>query len=133
MWSGCGVIVRPSAWRKDPYSSSKGMAELAIRSFVCSYLNEVDPLIKVGIARAGNVIGGGDWAADRVVPDCVRAWSIGEPASIRNPNSTRPWQHVLEPLSGYLVLASNLAASAINHGEAYNLVHRPTVIIRYKI
>lgn len=105
---------------KDPYSSSKGMAELAIRSFITSFLNEVDPSIKVGVARAGNVIGGGDWAADRIIPDCVRAWSTGERASIRNPNSTRPWQHVLEPLSGYLVLASNLAASAINHGEAYN-------------
>lgn len=105
---------------KDPYSASKGMAEIAIRSFVCSFLDQSNPSVRVGIGRAGNVIGGGDWARDRVIPDCVTSWSQGKSVNIRNPNSTRPWQHVLEPLSGYLVLASNLSESDKNHGEAFN-------------
>lgn len=105
---------------KDPYSASKGMAELAIRCYVESYFSSPVSNIKVGIARAGNVIGGGDWAADRIVPDCMKAWSQNEIVDIRNPESTRPWQHVLEPLSGYLTLATELYANKVNHGEAYN-------------
>ena len=105
---------------KDPYSASKGMAELAIRSYVTSFFNTPDSNVRVGIARAGNVIGGGDWALDRIVPDCMNAWSTGKTVDIRSPHSTRPWQHVLEPLSGYLVLAANLANDVTNHGEAYN-------------
>ena len=105
---------------KDPYSASKGMAELAIRSYVTSFFNTPDSNVRVGIARAGNVIGGGDWALDRIVPDCMNAWSTGKTVDIRSPHSTRPWQHVLEPLSGYLVLAANLANDVTSHGEAYN-------------
>lgn len=105
---------------KDPYSASKGMAELVIHSYVESFFNSSDSNVRVGITRAGNVIGGGDWATDRIVPDCMRAWSRNETVDIRSPEATRPWQHVLEPLSGYLALAVNLAISATNHGEAYN-------------
>ena len=105
---------------KDPYSASKGMAELAIRSYVESFFNQPDSNIRVGITRAGNVIGGGDWATDRIVPDCVNAWSNCEIVDIRSPHATRPWQHVLEPLSGYIALAANLALDRKNHGEAYN-------------
>ena len=75
---------------------------------------------KIAVARAGNVIGGGDWSVDRIVPDAVRAWSEKKPLLIRNPNSTRPWQHVLEPLGGYLLLAVNLYNSSLNSGEAFN-------------
>jgi len=105
---------------KDPYSASKGMAELAIRSYVESFFNQPDSNVRIGITRAGNVIGGGDWATDRIVPDCMNAWAKNNSVDIRSPNATRPWQHVLEPLSGYLALASNLVESKKNHGEAYN-------------
>ena len=105
---------------KDPYSASKGMAELAIRSYVESFFNSPDSNVRVGITRAGNVIGGGDWAVDRIVPDCMNAWSNNKKVDIRNPNATRPWQHVLEPLSGYILLATELSTSNIKHGEAYN-------------
>jgi CDP-glucose 4,6-dehydratase len=77
-------------------------------------------MIRVGVGRAGNVIGGGDWAEDRIVPDCMRAWSRGDTVPLRNPLATRPWQHVLEPLSGYLTLAMNLKRSASLHGEPFN-------------
>ena len=90
----------------DPYSSSKGMAELAIAAYRRSYFG--DGQVRVASARAGNVIGGGDWAIDRIVPDCVRALTAKEPIVVRNPAATRPWQHVLEPLHGYLLLAANL-------------------------
>ena len=103
---------------KDPYSASKGMAELLIRSYIESFFNAKDSNVTVGITRAGNVIGGGDWALNRIVPDCMTAWSNGEIVNIRSPHATRPWQHVLEPLSGYLVLASNLAESRTRHGQA---------------
>ena len=103
----------------DPYSASKGAAELAIRSYVRSYFPGNGP-VRLGVARAGNVIGGGDWAEDRIVPDCVRAWSRGETVPLRNPLATRPWQHVLEPLSGYLNLAMVLHKRADLHGEPFN-------------
>jgi CDP-glucose 4,6-dehydratase len=93
----------------DPYSSSKGACEIAIQSFRKSYFN--DPStggVAVASARAGNVIGGGDWALDRIVPDCVRALQAGEAIPVRNKVATRPWQHVLEPLSGYLLLAAEM-------------------------
>jgi CDP-glucose 4,6-dehydratase len=105
---------------KDPYSASKGMAELAIRSYIESFFKGKSSNIRVGIARAGNVIGGGDWAVDRIVPDCMRAWANGETVNIRSPNATRPWQHVLEPLSGYLCLANDLYHDDKNQGEAFN-------------
>lgn len=103
----------------DPYSASKGAAELAIRSYVRSYFPKEGP-IRIGIGRAGNVIGGGDWAMDRIVPDCVRSWSQGETVQLRNPLATRPWQHVFEPLSGYLCLAMALHEGATLHGEPFN-------------
>jgi len=91
----------------DPYSSSKAAAEIAIQSYRRSYFQNSP--IRIASARAGNVIGGGDWAMDRIVPDCIRSLSEGRAIALRNPHSTRPWQHVLEPLSGYLLLASVLA------------------------
>ena len=105
---------------KDPYSASKGMAELVIRTYVESFFNSADSNVRVGITRAGNVIGGGDWAVDRIVPDCMQAWSLSQTVDIRSPQATRPWQHVLEPLSGYLTLGSALAKNNQFHGEAYN-------------
>ena len=105
---------------KDPYSASKGMAELVIRTYVESFFNSSDSNVRVGITRAGNVIGGGDWAVDRIVPDCMHAWALSQTVDIRSPQATRPWQHVLEPLSGYLVLAAELAKDNMFHGEAYN-------------
>ena len=105
---------------KDPYSASKAMAELVIRTYVESFFNSTDSNVRVGITRAGNVIGGGDWATDRIVPDCMHAWSLSKTVDIRNPQATRPWQHVLEPLSGYLALADSLANNDQFHGEAYN-------------
>ena len=91
----------------DPYSSSKGCAELVTSAYRRSFFSS-DQTASLASARAGNVIGGGDWAADRLMPDILRAFEKSEPVVIRNPLSTRPWQHVLEPLSGYLVLAQEL-------------------------
>jgi CDP-glucose 4,6-dehydratase len=105
---------------KDPYSASKGMAELAIKSYIESFFNNKDSNVRIGIARAGNVIGGGDWAENRLVPDCIKAWSNSEVVDIRNPFSTRPWQHVLEPISGYITLASLLLKDTKYHGEEFN-------------
>ena len=90
----------------DPYSGSKSCADLVAQSYFHSYLRHTPT--RIAITRAGNVIGGGDWADDRIVPDCIRAWSVGESVTVRSPQATRPWQHVLEPLSGYLLLAKNL-------------------------
>jgi CDP-glucose 4,6-dehydratase len=94
----------------DPYSSSKAAAEIAISSFRRSFF--VDHPVKIGSARAGNVIGGGDWALDRIVPDCIRFLQNDQPIPVRNKFATRPWQHVLEPLSGYLWLAVQLFGSS---------------------
>ena len=104
----------------DPYSASKGAAELAIRSHIKSYFPKSTSKIRIASARAGNVIGGGDWATDRIVPDCVNAWSTDKLVELRNPHSTRPWQHVLEPLSGYLSLAIALSQRPELHGEPFN-------------
>ena len=104
----------------DPYSASKGAAELAIRSHIKSYFPNGSSKVRIASARAGNVIGGGDWATDRIIPDCIRAWSVDNSAALRNPHSTRPWQHVLEPLSGYLSLAVALSQRSELHGEAFN-------------
>jgi CDP-glucose 4,6-dehydratase len=105
---------------KDPYSASKGAAELIIKSYYHSFFNKPDSKVKLAAVRAGNVIGGGDWALNRIVPDCVRAWNEGSPVSIRSPHSTRPWQHVLEPLSGYLRVAELLTENSSLNGEAFN-------------
>lgn len=91
---------------KDPYSASKACAEIVTQSYAESFFKDTD--VTVSSARAGNVIGGGDWAADRLIPDVVRAIGANTPVSIRNPQSTRPWQHVLEPLFGYLMLAQSM-------------------------
>jgi CDP-glucose 4,6-dehydratase len=104
----------------DPYSASKGAAELAIRSHIKSYFPKASSKVRIASARAGNVIGGGDWAADRIVPDCVKAWSTDNLVELRNPHSTRPWQHVLEPLSGYLSLAIALSHRPELHAEPFN-------------
>ena len=105
---------------KDPYSASKGAAELVVKTYAHSYFAAEDSPVKVAVGRAGNVIGGGDWAEDRILPDCVRAWSHGDAVEIRYPQATRPWQHVLEPLSGYLMLALSLANDPRLNGEAFN-------------
>ena len=103
----------------DPYSASKGAAELVIRSHVKSFFPLNGP-VHIAVGRAGNVIGGGDWAHDRIVPDCVRSWAKNETVQLRNPQATRPWQHVLEPLSGYLTLAKELHEKRELHGEPFN-------------
>ena len=103
----------------DPYSASKGAAELAINSYVKSFFPKGGK-IRIGVGRAGNVIGGGDWAEDRIVPDCIKAWSSNEDVNLRNPKATRPWQHVLEPLGGYITLAKALEFDSSLHGEAFN-------------
>jgi len=103
----------------DPYSASKGGAELAIRSHIKSFFRKNCP-VRIAVGRAGNVIGGGDWAQDRIIPDCVRSWAKDESVKLRNPQSTRPWQHVLEPLRGYLTLAAELHQRKELHGEAFN-------------
>jgi len=94
----------------DPYSSSKGCAELVTSAFRRSFFSDPDSP-RLASARAGNVIGGGDWGEDRLVPDIMRAVQAGEPVRVRNPRSIRPWQHVLNPLSGYLVLVQALCDS----------------------
>jgi CDP-glucose 4,6-dehydratase len=107
----------------DPYSSSKGCAELLIASYRNSYFpNSHYPQHRTAIAsaRAGNVIGGGDWAEDRLIPDIMRAIMQGKPVNIRNPHAIRPWQHVLEPLSGYLMLAQKLFEEGASHAEGWN-------------
>ena len=99
----------------DPYSASKAAVELAIaswRSSFCGSGRHQNPYLRIATARAGNVIGGGDWAVERIVPDAIRALMVGKPIPVRNYMATRPWQHVLEPLGGYLLLAERLAAAA---------------------
>jgi CDP-glucose 4,6-dehydratase len=103
----------------DPYSASKAGAEIFLSSYVRSFFND-STSAKIGIARAGNVIGGGDWNKNRIIVDCVRSWLKREKVSIRNPTATRPWQHVLEPISGYLKLAQMLSLNPTLHGEAFN-------------
>lgn len=96
----------------DPYSASKAAAELVIASYRRSFFSGKESVVRLASARAGNVIGGGDWAEDRIVPDTVRSLAAGKPIPVRNPGSTRPWQHVLEPLHGYLQLAAQLRAAS---------------------
>jgi|TARA_Y100000310_G_scaffold328020_1_gene395353 CDP-glucose 4,6-dehydratase len=102
----------------DPYSASKASAELAIQSYFNSFIKRKKN-ISLAVARAGNVIGGGDWSKDRLIPDCIKAWSLRKKVIIRNSNSTRPWQHVLEAVWGYIILAYALKNKKIN-GEAFN-------------
>lgn len=104
----------------DPYGSSKACAELVCHSYAKSFFCKLKTDCRMVTARAGNVIGGGDWAVDRLVPDCVKAWSSHEQVLIRNPKATRPWQHVLEPLSGYLWLGAKACESNKLCGESFN-------------
>lgn len=107
----------------DPYSSSKGAAEIAISSWRRSFFNpnQYDKHGKsIASVRAGNVIGGGDWSLDRIIPDCIRALEDGKPINIRSPKAVRPWQHVLEPLSGYLLLAKMMWNSPTEYCEGWN-------------
>jgi len=108
----------------DPYSSSKGACEIAIQSWRRSYFNPVDYGTKHNMSlasvRAGNVIGGGDWAKDRIIPDCIRALEAGKPIEIRSPHSVRPWEHVLEPLSGYMLLAKKMWENPTKYCEGWN-------------
>ena len=103
----------------DPYSASKAAAEIVFSAYARSFLDSRSTL-GAATARAGNVIGGGDWAADRIVPDCIRAIENKRPIQLRNPNATRPWQHVLEPLSGYIMLASKLYEQPERYGGSWN-------------
>lgn len=105
---------------KDVYSGSKGAAELIIKSYYHSFFANKNEFVRIAIGRAGNVIGGGDWARDRIVVDAVKAWSTRRSVEIRCPDATRPWQHVLEPLSGYLTLGANLLLNGHIDGEAFN-------------
>ena len=117
--NGYGATARTRRWAAfDPYSSSKGCAELVTAAYRRSFLEPAG--IALATARAGNVIGGGDWAADRLIPDFLRAMDAGETLKMRSPQSTRPWQHVLEPLSGYLMLAERLYADGATFAEAWN-------------
>jgi CDP-glucose 4,6-dehydratase len=107
----------------DPYSASKACAELVVNCYAQSFFNPADyERHRKGIAvgRAGNVIGGGDWAKDRIIPDIVRALGQGQPVQVRNPAAVRPWQHVLEPIGGYLLLGVRLAAGPVQYAGAWN-------------
>lgn len=107
----------------DPYSSSKGCAELVTAAYRRSFFHSngrAGHPVAVASARAGNVIGGGDWALDRLLPDIMRAWAANDPVIIRNPEAVRPWQHVLEPLAGYLTLAERLFNDGASFAEAWN-------------
>jgi CDP-glucose 4,6-dehydratase len=107
----------------DPYSNSKACAELITSSYRNSFFNPAEYRVHgIGLAsaRSGNVIGGGDWSADRLVPDCIKALLRGEKITVRNPDSIRPWQHVLEPLGGYLLLAQKLYENGAGYAQAWN-------------
>ncbi len=104
---------------KDPYSASKAAAEIVVQSMARSYFSDAGAA-RIATARAGNVIGGGDWADHRLLPDAARAFSTGQPLPVRNPHSSRPWQHVLDPLAGYLMLAERLLARKPDPLGAWN-------------
>ena len=108
----------------DPYSSSKGACEIAIQSWRRSFFNPEDygkkHHVSLASVRAGNVIGGGDWAKDRIIPDCIRAIEAGKPIDIRSPKAVRPWEHVLEPLSGYMLLAQKMWENPTEYCEGWN-------------
>ena len=105
---------------KDLYSASKASAEIIIKSYFESYFNKKNSKVLLGIARAGNVIGGGDWSMDRLIPDCIKSWSKKKKVILRNPNSTRPWQHVIEAIWGYMLFSLKLNKNPSLSGEAFN-------------
>jgi CDP-glucose 4,6-dehydratase len=111
----------------DPYSASKGCAEIVTAAYRRSFCEATG--VRVASARAGNVIGGGDWAVDRIVPDCVRALAAGRPVTVRRPDAVRPWQHVLEPLAGYLWLGARLLAGDSGLEHAWNLGPDPAACV----
>ncbi len=121
-----GYVESDELGGRDPYSSSKACAELVASSYRDSFLAARG--VAVATARAGNVIGGGDWAANRLVPDFVRAFIAGKALGVRNPASTRPWQHVLEPIDGYLVLARCLLEDGKAHEGAWNFGPPPEAV-----
>ena len=104
----------------DPYSSSKGCAELITAAYRQAFFSGEGAVPAVATVRAGNVIGGGDWAQDRLVPDAIRAFLVGQPVKVRNPNAIRPWQHVLDPLHGYLILTEHLWEQGREYAEPWN-------------
>jgi CDP-glucose 4,6-dehydratase len=104
----------------DPYSNSKGCSELVTSAYRQSYFSNPNSTNKIASARAGNVIGGGDWSEDRLIPDTIKAFEANKPLMIRNPLATRPWQHVLEPLSGYLILAQALYERGLPFASSWN-------------
>jgi len=119
-------IKSPWAYREndrlggdDPYSASKACAEIAAASWRASFF-KAGGAASIATARAGNVIGGGDWSEDRLVPDCILAWQAGRVAAIRHPHATRPWQHVLDPLNGYMILAKRLCMQDAAYARAWN-------------
>ncbi|GGF08169.1 CDP-glucose 4,6-dehydratase [Flavobacterium limi] len=120
-----GYKETDSVGGKDIYSGSKGAAELIFKSYYHSFFKKENGLVQIASARAGNVIGGGDWALDRIIPDCMRSWSEGRIVEIRSPKATRPWQHVLEPLSGYLQLGERLHKDHSLNGESFNFGPKP--------
>ena len=105
---------------KDPYSASKGAAEIVFHSYVNSFFSHTNSNVKLTSARAGNVIGGGDWSEYRLVPDIINSLIANTQLEIRSPNATRPWQHVLEPLSGYLLLGQKLSEGNDINGQSFN-------------
>ena len=104
----------------DPYSTSKASAELIFKGYCNAFFKTKASNVRISSARAGNVIGGGDWAIDRIVPDCMKSWAKNEKVLLRKPNATRPWQHVLEPINGYLRLAMELTQNTEINGESFN-------------
>ena len=115
-----GYKEEDSLGGKDPYSASKSSADIAINSYFNSFFSVKKSKLRIAVARAGNVIGGGDWSEDRLIPDCIKSWNKKKIVHIRNPNSTRPWQHVLDVINGYLILALNLKKNKKINGEAFN-------------
>jgi CDP-glucose 4,6-dehydratase len=115
-----GYVENDTLKGNDPYGASKSSADIAINSYYQSFFSKKNSMVLIAIARAGNVIGGGDWSPNRIVPDCVKAWSKNKIVIIRNPKSTRPWQHVLDIIYGYMKLAIKLKQNPKLHGEAFN-------------
>jgi CDP-glucose 4,6-dehydratase len=116
-----GYVETDSLGGKDPYSASKACAEIIFRSYAQSFFGAPEAPA-IASVRAGNVIGGGDWADHRIVPDCVREWSQGDPVRLRNPKAVRPWQHVLEPTAAYLWVGRELTRNPQEHrGQSYNI------------
>jgi CDP-glucose 4,6-dehydratase len=119
----------------DPYSASKAVAELIITSYRNSFFNNADfskHNTAIASVRAGNVIGGGDWSNNRIIPDCIRSIESNQTIELRNPNAVRPWQHVIEPIFGYLLLGAKMQQSRLEYNEAYNFGPESANIVSVK-